>query len=614
MNLQTLSIILIIIVLPITLILSAYTKIQIDTLALQTMYKTQLRNATYDAVVAFQLNTRNNSYSTVSDSMRRDVSAVVQTFIANLASNMGMSGATETTIKPYIPAVVFTLYDGYYIYSPSISYSTDGAENNKKIYEHVLKPYIYYTARYVNDDHGIDVVINYSLDNYVVITGRLGSEGYVTKAGYLVVNKQVVNENEVLERKLPVTTVVYTDKDNKSSINDAETYDVELADMYVTSPLMQTDRLDNGQYIADATLFKNPTQLNINIDMEALKLNPEDIRLRENTGSINLTAEIIRSKPSLMNNTKYYNQNYQGAGGIIEPRYTGEGEHDTGFYVEPSTDAYYIPADSAKQYYEKSMEFTEWVNQHLINLKASDAVKPDGTKYEQFKDEFVFRLNAQNDPEAEESLFTDHKREVIKASIQDNLTQAIASYNQNSEGLGTTANFQMPILSEDEWNQVLTNVCFITFMEGIQVGTKIFNDYAIVTSTKNKEYVPAESLYFLNTEGGDGSYHKINCKHLVDNEHIVGYRNSDFDRRFYEKEIVESINEETKKITFEDKTYYYYMHDELACYYCIVNSSPDNDVDWRTSPNKLKAFYTTMAREKMTFYKTNSYFNTQIVD
>ena len=589
MNLQTLSIILIIIVLPITLILTAYTKIQIDTLALQTMYKTQLRNATYDAVVAFQLNTRNNSYSTVSDSMRRDVSAVVQTFIANLASNMGMSGATETTIKPYIPAVVFTLYDGYYIYSPSISYSTDGAGNNKKIYEHVLKPYIYYTARYVNDDHGIDVVINYSLDNYVVITGRLGSEGYVTKAGYLVVNEQIVNENEVLERKLPVTTIVYTDKDNKSSINDVETYDVELADMYVTSPLMQTDRLDNGQYIVDAR---------------------DIIKALGNY----LTAEIIRSKPSLMNNTKYYNQNYQGAGGIIEPRYTGEGEHDTGFYVEPSTDSYYIPADSAKQYYETSMEFTEWVNKHLINLKASDAVKPDGTKYEQFKDEFVFRLNAQNDPEAEDSLFTDHKREVIKASIQDNLSQAIASYNQNSEGLGTTANFQMPILSEDEWNQVLTNVCLITFMEGIQVGTKIFNDYAIVTSTKNKEYVPAESLYFLNTEGGDGNYHKINCKHLVDNEHIVGYRNSDFDRMSYEKEIVESINEETKKITFEDKTYYYYMHDELACYYCIVNSSPDNDVDWRASPNKLKAFYTTMAREKMTFYKTNSYFNTQIVD
>ena len=103
---------------------------------------------------------------------------------------------------------------------------------------------------------------------------------------------------------------------------------------------------------------------------------------------------------------------------------------------------------------------------------------------------------------------------------------------------------------------------------------------------------------------------KINCKYLVDNDSIVGYKNSDFDRMSYEREEVESIDEETKNITYKDSTYYYFMHDELACYYCIVNSSPDNDVDWRASPNKLKAFYTTMAREKFNFYKTNSYFRT----
>ena len=85
MNLQTLSIILIIIILPITLILSAYTQTQINTLSEQTLMKTRLRNATYDAVVAFQLNTVHNTYSTVSDSMRRDVNAVIQSFMTNLA-------------------------------------------------------------------------------------------------------------------------------------------------------------------------------------------------------------------------------------------------------------------------------------------------------------------------------------------------------------------------------------------------------------------------------------------------------------------------------------------------------------------------------------------------
>lgn len=266
MNLQTLSIILIIIILPITLILSAYTKVQIDTLALQTRYKTQLKNATYDAVVAFQLNTVQNSYSTVSDSMRRDISAVVQTFMTNLAGNMGMSGATENAIKPYIPAIVFTLYDGYYIYSPSVSYTTDNAGNEKRAYEHVLKPYIYYTARYVNEGQGIDIIVNYSLDNYVVITGNVGSEGYVTKAGYLIANRQEVNENETLTKTLPVTTMTYT-RDNSTTVEktaNETTFDIEVAEMYVTSPLMQEDRLHNGKYLQDTSLFKEPLQLSIN--------------------------------------------------------------------------------------------------------------------------------------------------------------------------------------------------------------------------------------------------------------------------------------------------------------------------------------------------------------
>ena len=110
---------------------------------------------------------------------------------------------------------------------------------------------------------------------------------------------------------------------------------------------------------------------------------------------------------------------------------------------------------------------------------------------------------------------------------------------------------------------------------------------------------------------GDGNYHKISCKLLVDNEYIVGYKNSDFERKSYEKEILESVNEETGKMTFDDKTYYYYMHDEMACYYCIVTSSSNMDENWRESENKVKALKTAMAREKMNFYKTNAYFRTE---
>ena len=200
------------------------------------------------------------------------------------------------------------------------------------------------------------------------------------------------------------------------------------------------------------------------------------------------------------------------------------------------------------------------------------------------------------------------------------MSQAIASYNENSENYGTLANFQMPVLTEEEWDRVLHNVCLITFMQGMQVGTKMFNDYCIVTSTRNKEYVSKDSIYYINPDNENSTepsyYHKIDCPYLDDTKKIVGYRNSDFDRKYYEVENEVSFVEVDKttntisKIEYsqKDKKYYYYMHPEYACYYCIVNSSAEKRVDWRKSPERLKAYYTAMAREKYNFYKTNSYF------
>lgn len=640
MNLQTMSIILIIIVLPITLILTAYTKIQIDTIALQTQYRTKLSDATYDAVTAFQINTVNNSYSTVSDSMRRDVSAVIQTFITSLATNLGMSGTDETFIKPYIPAIVFTLYDGYYIYSPSVSHTVKGVEGTTEgveatSYEHVLKPYIYYTARYKNEN--VDVIVNFSLDNYVVVTGMVGGE-QVTKAGYLVNTDKIpeIEKEETLERILPVTVMVFEDEENRNFIKTPTIFDTTTAKMVVTNAEgMVTDRYSNGYLLKDNRVFKNIEELSIN--------NPELTPATANRGTVDklqITAQLIRNEYD-----KAISANSDSAKGsvlkkwfnpynVIDTMQTST-EFDLGYYVSASTDEYYIPANSAFQYYYGSteaendggaIEFTNWFNNSFMStIKASDAIKPDGTSYG-FSDEYVFKINNQNDPEDEASVFSDHRRNIIKASIQDNLSQAIASYNDNSESLNVLANFQMPVLSEQEWDQVLNNVCLITFMQGIQVGTKVFNDYCIVTSTTNKEYVAPDSIYFVNQTdeevAGTTYYHKIGCPNLRDDQKIVGYRNSDFERRSYEIENEVSFNESNDEsvtpvgnivLKYEkDKTYYYYMHSEEACYDCIVNANA-RLVDWENDvlyANRRKAFYTALAREKFNFYKTNEYFDT----
>ena len=64
MKLQHLSVIFIIIILPISMVLSQYTNSHIKTIENQTQYNTKLINATYDAMKAFKVNTVNNRYST----------------------------------------------------------------------------------------------------------------------------------------------------------------------------------------------------------------------------------------------------------------------------------------------------------------------------------------------------------------------------------------------------------------------------------------------------------------------------------------------------------------------------------------------------------------------
>lgn len=83
MKMQHIAVIFVIIIIPISIITSFYISTQIYTITLQTEYDTKLSDATYGAVKAFQINTVNNRYSTVSDSKIRDIEASVNTFLTH---------------------------------------------------------------------------------------------------------------------------------------------------------------------------------------------------------------------------------------------------------------------------------------------------------------------------------------------------------------------------------------------------------------------------------------------------------------------------------------------------------------------------------------------------
>ena len=68
---------------------------------------------------AFEINTANEDLSTVSDSLRTIIDASTNIFMNTLATNFGMSNASSSYLEPYIPAILYTLYDGYYISAPT---------------------------------------------------------------------------------------------------------------------------------------------------------------------------------------------------------------------------------------------------------------------------------------------------------------------------------------------------------------------------------------------------------------------------------------------------------------------------------------------------------------
>lgn len=499
---QTLAIIFVIIIVPITMLLTYYINTQIDTIAIQNSYDTKLLNATYDAILAFQLNTiNNNGYSTNAEALRRDINASVTTFTTSLAKNFGTSGSGKNTILPYVPAVVYTLYDGYYIYSPmpntTVEKDNNGNETVKTTYEHTLKPYVYYTARYYKDSGNYDFIVNYSLDNYIVVYGNIKGT-YYSKAGYLTYSKKF-----------------------------------------------------------------------------------------EDNGILSFSAD-------------------------------------------------------ASNYYKDSKTFTNWVIDNLKDIKVQDmVVEVDGTniktakslndeknQYYEFKNntQEIFNITEENDPEVKTSIFCEHKNAIIKKSIQSNLNLAINNYTKQSEGMGTTYDFKLPILSETEWEKVLSNVSIISFLQGLKVGLKTYNNYMIVSSTGNRQYVDPEDLYFVTAEMVDDKdnpgkkkikeigtyYHRINCPLLAeeiqkqkDNPDLTveGYVNLDFKGTYTEKD--KDGNEINK---------YVYNHTALACYECIVSSkvggltydTKDNDID-SNGANRGRKYATSNNDNLITFVtKTNT--------
>lgn len=550
MKIQDLAIIFVLIILPISLVLSTYTQYQIQTLNTQTLYDTQLTAATYDAIKAYQINAENSTTSELSNSKIRDIEASVSTFKNSIMSAFRLNGYTEEELDNYIPALVYTMYDGFYIYSPyeNVNHQVDESGNKiqgngENIYG--LKPYIPYSCRYKKGT--IDIIITYALDNYITVQGIVNGN-YVNESGYLIDG---------------VTVDISTDK---VLYNGIEIKTEQLKEYFIGST---ENRILAGVY-------------------PYVKLNGTKYYL--------IGDQII----------------YLSNGTVrVQCEYTGNPDDEYSKYrnlIENN--------NQAIQYYKNAKEFTDKVRStmglNLIELTYGDAYDVDG-KTKLWPGDTTKIFTGTTNIENELSNFNQHRLEVIRHTIESNLSLAIANYNNYSKS--TTNDFQMPELKENEWDCITHNISLISFLQGLNIGGKIYNGYTIVTNSESKEVVLEPNIYILGQDSsGKKTYHKIGDTELeskiitanagnysgTTDSRSAGRINLDFRR---------------KSITDNNNTKYYYpLQDYDASYTSVViqdkvNSKSYKDiyeyVNTECDDNVKKAFYTALGREREGQYKSN---------
>ena len=625
MKVDGLGVILAIILLPIILIVTYYIQMQVDTIAKQNQYNANLLNATYDAMSAFEMNTANEELSSVADSMRSIILASNNIFLDSLATKFGVSNASRQYIQPYIPAILYTMYDGYYVYAPTetengltttkgylaygdtsvsdseiedankavfgdVLYEKEGGgytvkkENAKKETDYLLKSYVQYSARYQNQNK--DVTINYTLDNYLNIIGTINGI-YYTKTGYLIKNSLVTG-----------ITIDDVDYDlQKGNENEIKNKILGLK----TSSEATTIRAANN-----ASVTVNGVTINSNFDQINQKINGVDI------------ASISEAETYLEKMYEQYEQSKESE-----------------LFQTIQNLEYEIQNCKAVAYYASSACFSNWVYENLRDLEygniKNDAVanyykdENGNLKYQpsvgaeelyyDFSENTTKIFDQNEDPEDTESKFNTHKREVIKNSIKYNLNLAMSAYCKMERK--NSYEFSLPILADEEWDKVLSNLSIVSFMQGLNCGLNIYNNYQIVSSTNNELTVTPSEIYYVKKDefnSGYGNYHRIDCPYLAENND--GYI------AFKSKEV------KYDKVYDRATNRYHYDHKNLACYTCINTNNYESKFQPKTNTDyykngkkytsyydridslddgdKKKAGYIGLAKERQAIYKTNA--------
>ena len=711
MKLQGLGIVFAIIILPVIIILSYYIQLSVDTVALQTSYKSKLNDSTYDSMLAFEMNTANENLSTVADSLRSIIEASNSVFFDSLASNFGMSNANKSLFQAYTPAILYTLYDGYYIYTPTkqpelltyqdwmleslfsgasddakLKYPPTAEENDpnaivitkadvsskggQPIYtndgrfvykkksnaspepadyqigssrytaelsdesagkisyklEYMLKSYMPYTARYVHKDNTTgntthDITINYTLDNYMNIVGNINGI-YYAKTGYLIPSDVV--DVAKLDIKNPDGTSAVDalgktiDKNYLMALNEDEAEELCLSGKYRISLTINCRSKKDDGTADQVTIVSNPQALDRNSVFNSSGAREDEIQSQLSADYANWHDNSYPLNPTGSN--------------LLSRIQTEESE---------------LANMRAIAYYVRNQIFSNWVYDNLWSIQAKD-IQNDiisntvseyassignnystktasfNTLFQNFEGDNSLIFGDSTQDTDLESNFTNHKDGVIRNSIQYNLNLAFSSYTEMYQG---NLSFQMPVISDSEWERIITNVSIVSFLQGIPCGTKNFSSYSIVNSTNNELTVIPSEIYYIPTnrfsdQGDGGVYaHRVDCEAFPN-----GYSSGPYGVNCSPYVSMKSNDVKYDGIYNKNKGIYEYNFRNLLDYSCIINKNlreknytiggTEAEVQ-RLDPskwvgndalnsNRRTAYYTGIAEQRQKLYKTNA--------
>ena len=530
MKIESLAIIFIIIILPISLVLQTYTKNRVDTLRDQILYDSKLNDATYDALKAYQINNLNAGTTESANSKMRDIKASVNTFFNSMSNSFKTLGYTKESIQNYVPALVYTMYDGYYIYSPYVNTwdkDYNQVEGENATYKNQdtlfgLKPYIYYSCRYAKNN--IDVVITYTLDNYITIQGTINGES-CNESGYLLSG---VSNDGLAYNGVTIPTVEYNIKEN----------------VYI-----------DGEYKKNVPCIKN-------------------------------------------NGTKYYCVDHR-----VYAILNGKAIEQQGMSESSVTSN-----SNAIKYYKEAAEFKKFIeSKGLDELTTRDAKGiADEELEKKFKEQNlkIFDFDNSNGIESEASNFNEHRRDIIKYSIEKNLSIAIANFNNYSSE--TTVNFQMPKLKETDWDKIMDNISLITFLQGMNIGNgvgKIYNGYSIITNNKNKDVVTEDSIVIRAGTNDSALIHDITEENLSSKSPFLGLYNintelwSSIDQNGDEAKYYPIDNEFSYSSMIEKRELARKDGETLAQYLGRISNN-------NNGRELARAYYTALGRERYGLYRS----------